>query len=139
MDDTSGGNTSTPTAGTTTLCGNGRLDAGERCDDGNAVNTDGCTSRCVICGTANNCTPKTDDGHGYLFHTKNIDWSGAVVECTQLGGHLATIDSAAEHAFLAPLISDERWIGASDQTTEGTWRWVTQEPFQLHRVAGGKA
>ena len=33
-------------------CGNGRLDAGEACDDGNDVDTDGCTSACVVarCG-----------------------------------------------------------------------------------------
>ena len=27
-------------------CGNGRLDSGEQCDDGNSLDTDGCTSRC---------------------------------------------------------------------------------------------
>ena len=34
------------------VCGNGRVDADEACDDGNAVETDGCTSACVaaVCG-----------------------------------------------------------------------------------------
>ena len=33
-------------------CGNGVLDAGEQCDDGNTINTDGCTSQCLtnVCG-----------------------------------------------------------------------------------------
>ena len=33
-------------------CGDGHLDAGEECDDGNAVNNDGCTNTCRLpaCG-----------------------------------------------------------------------------------------
>ena len=30
------------------LCGNGRQDLGEECDDGNFVNDDGCSQRCII-------------------------------------------------------------------------------------------
>src|SRR5688572_6967203 len=29
-------------------CGDGRLDPGETCDDGNAVSADGCTATCAI-------------------------------------------------------------------------------------------
>src|SRR5262249_26541959 len=32
--------------GTTSLCGNGVLDPGEQCDDGNTTNLDGCDSNC---------------------------------------------------------------------------------------------
>lgn len=32
------------------LCGNGALDAGETCDDGNTVDTDGCRNNCTKCG-----------------------------------------------------------------------------------------
>ncbi len=38
-------NTTTTTVGT--LCGNGRLDPGEQCDDGNQLNNDCCTTACV--------------------------------------------------------------------------------------------
>jgi cysteine-rich repeat protein len=31
-------------------CGNGRLDAGEECDDGNTNPSDGCTNACTVCG-----------------------------------------------------------------------------------------
>jgi len=31
-----------------TACGNGTLDAGEGCDDGNALNGDGCTNACLV-------------------------------------------------------------------------------------------
>ncbi|MBM3227762.1 hypothetical protein FJZ27_02765 [Candidatus Peribacteria bacterium] len=32
------------------ICGNGVVDAGEQCDDGNAVDGDGCSSICIIVG-----------------------------------------------------------------------------------------
>ena len=30
-------------------CGNGELETGEACDDGNEINTDGCTLACTFC------------------------------------------------------------------------------------------
>lgn len=49
-------------------CGDGTVDPGEACDDGNATNGDGCTSTCVIeiCGDAvvnNSGTETCDDGN----------------------------------------------------------------------------
>ncbi len=53
------------------ICGNGTMNAGERCDDGNASNNDGCSSVCTVesgftCNTAepNICTvlPVCGDG-----------------------------------------------------------------------------
>lgn len=32
----------------TLLCGNGRMDSGEVCDDGNRVSGDGCSSSCTV-------------------------------------------------------------------------------------------
>src|SRR5205085_946778 len=32
---------------TTPFCGNGRLDQGEQCDDGNCVSGDGCSAQCT--------------------------------------------------------------------------------------------
>jgi cysteine-rich repeat protein len=34
------------------VCGNGRVDAGEQCDDGNRINTDACTNACTRGGVA---------------------------------------------------------------------------------------
>ncbi|MBI3331398.1 hypothetical protein HYZ99_00375 [Candidatus Peregrinibacteria bacterium] len=31
------------------MCGNGEMEIGEQCDDGNAENGDGCTARCELC------------------------------------------------------------------------------------------
>jgi len=32
------------------LCGNGNLDPGEMCDDGNLINGDSCSISCTFCG-----------------------------------------------------------------------------------------
>jgi cysteine-rich repeat protein len=53
-------------------CGNGILDPGEQCDDGNRINGDGCSADCMIeCG-GEGCTP------GYWKQPHHLDsWSGA--------------------------------------------------------------
>ena len=54
------------------LCGNGKLDTGEQCDDGNARSLDGCSSSCRIepgfaCSTVNApCTFSPSCGDGFL-------------------------------------------------------------------------
>ena len=44
--------TEDPTTGVAPLCGNGELDPGEACDDGDVDNTDGCLANCTLatCG-----------------------------------------------------------------------------------------
>ncbi len=42
------GGSSEPEQPTAAACGNGRVEAGEECDDGNATNTDGCLTSCFV-------------------------------------------------------------------------------------------
>src|SRR5947208_2123707 len=49
-------------------CGNGRMDPGEACDDGNAINGDGCD---------NNCTP-TGCGNGVMTAGEGCDDGNAI-------------------------------------------------------------
>ena len=68
----SGGGTSTTggTGGTGGLppgdCGNGHVDGAEECDDGNADDTDDCTTTCKIprCGDGPTCCRSRDSGSG---------------------------------------------------------------------------
>jgi hypothetical protein len=72
--------------------------------------------------------PLTYDGHDYLIVTTRKNWQEARFYCAGAGYYLATIDSAAEEAFL----NDQQgrkglvnwWIGYSDTVTEGWWTWI---------------
>ena len=60
--------TSADCQGVTGPCGDGNLDAGEQCDDGNNIDGDGCTSNCIIeiCGDGvinNGGIEECDDGN----------------------------------------------------------------------------
>ncbi len=61
------------------LCGNGNIDSGEECDDGNTYNGDGCTAECKIepiCGDGNiDPGEECDDGN-------NTDGDGCSATCT---------------------------------------------------------
>jgi len=49
------------------FCGNGTVDPGEQCDDGNTTSCDGCDSNCKVSGCGNGvvCPPEQcDDGNG---------------------------------------------------------------------------
>jgi len=65
-------------------------------------------------------------------------WPEAKLDAEQRGGHLATFRSQAEwnsmitqtglqtnHSATGPF----HWLGATDETNEGDWVWVTGEPF----------
>jgi len=59
-----------------------------------------------------------------------MPWGEAVKACKELGGHLVTIESAGEMAFLQKLVGSSRlWVGATDQSAEGKWVWINGKGF----------
>lgn len=81
-----------------------------------------------------------NNGHFYavseyfLLGTDSSSWDAAKVgaeslEFIGIRGHLATITTASEEAFirmqLVTISGITRWIGASDRGAEGDWRWMT--------------
>lgn len=64
-----------------------------------------------------------DNGHFYYLVSDPLNWEQASNNAAALGGHLATVTSESEQAFLqgAGAIG---WLGGSDATTEGEWTWV---------------
>jgi len=64
-------------------------------------------------------------GHHYMAVMKRVGWAEAVMECRKLGGHLATVESGGEGAFLRRIVGSGRlWVGATDSRREGTWLWI---------------
>lgn len=64
-------------------------------------------------------------------------WNDAKLQCEFFGGHLVTITSAEENAAVISIMKFEDpgnynyWLGATDSAVEGTWVWVTGEPFEF--------
>ena len=73
----------------------------------------------------------------YKLIPGNFTWPQAKADAESRGGHLGTITSEAEwdeiQRQLGDLCGKWCWIGASDETDEGQWRWVTGEPWAYSR------
>lgn len=71
-------------------------------------------------------------GHWYDIVPSGADgsWDNAEANAVALGGHLVTIDDAAEEAWLRAIFGEQvlYWIGFNDAAAEGTWVWVSGEP-----------
>ena len=57
------------------------------------------------------------------------DWWGAEAEAVASGGHLVTINDAAENSWLVTTFgTGSLWIGLTDWGSEGTFYWISGEP-----------
>jgi hypothetical protein len=69
------------------------------------------------------------NGHTYFISNTQGQWASFKTAAESLGGHLATVTSAGENTFLVGKTTTRAWIGLTDQAMEGTWAWVTGEPY----------
>ena len=69
-------------------------------------------------------------------------WTQAEANSVKLGGHLVTINDAAENIWLSESLGTSMdkgyaWIGYTDQLEEGTWRWISGETSNYSNFAPG--
>lgn len=120
------------------VCGNGIIESGEECDDGNLEPGDGCSPECVECecpaGDCSNAAVFRDPitHHCYAYVASSRDWSDAETACEAWSGTLAALSTITELQSLMSLVksSDTNvWLGATDEGHEGTFVWVNGEAF----------
>ncbi|QSJ20483.1 hypothetical protein JYQ62_18375 [Nostoc sp. UHCC 0702] len=70
------------------------------------------------------------NGKTYLL-TSVGTWEQAQAQAQSLGGNLVTINDQAEQDWLVTTFgnTERLWIGLTDKQTEGTFKWVSGEPF----------
>lgn len=83
------------------------------------------------------------NGHTYALYDNVVTWTEAKLICEVLGGHLAVVTSKDEQDAINTIISEANdttkngyWLGASDSSTEGTFEWITGEPFSDYSYWG---
>lgn len=73
------------------------------------------------------------NGHYYQVFDESLDWYAAKARCEEMGGHLVTITSAEEKTFIDGILTNKNksnyWAGATDEESEGKWKWITEEEF----------
>ncbi len=86
---------------------------------------------------------QTFAGHRYQFFPHSGTWLQAKAKAEALGGHLAAVTTEAEDAFIKatfePMVADGEgfWIGGKREA-DGSFRWITGEPFAIERWLPGQ-
>lgn len=125
------------------VCGNGKLEADEQCDDAGHAGPDGCNSACkVVCSDFGEGAKASSDHHCYKGFD-SASFEGAELDCVARGGHLATISSAAENELARSFVKNSKWIGGFEDvgaTSEGAgdYEWLTGEPFSFENWDQGE-
>jgi hypothetical protein len=95
------------------------------------------------------------NGHRYraVFASERMTWTDAKAMAESLGGHLATLTSAAEANFVFTSVARSEqwwtdggpWLGGYQDTSapdysepRGGWRWVTGEAWSYTNWGGGE-
>lgn len=115
------------------VCGNGKLETGEECDDSGKAGKDGCEACKVVCSDFGVGTLKSEDHHCYNgYDAANFD--GSIEACTKRGAHLATISSEAENKIALKFVNNSKWLGGLEDVAQnvqgsGEYTWLTGEAF----------
>jgi hypothetical protein len=101
----------------------------ETCN-GTDDNCDGLVDELPVCY---GCTTVGD----YIGCSDAVSWESAADLCVAFGASLASIEDATANSAVAAF-GGERWIGANDRTSEGTWRWADGSPVSYTQWYSGE-
>lgn len=84
--------------------------------------------------------PATDHYYSLVNSGSNGSWHNAENNAIALGGHLVTINDAAEESWLRTTFgyTENFWIGFTDTAQEGQWEWISGEPVTYTHWNGGE-
>ena len=69
------------------------------------------------------------NGKWYRVYFEKLSWPNARQKCTAFGGQLVTVPNAATWEFVKTLAKGPLlWLGATDEATQGVWKWVDGTP-----------
>ncbi|KAK2840174.1 hypothetical protein Q5P01_013914 [Channa striata] len=60
----------------------------------------------------------------YILSSRSGAWTNARRDCQNKGADLVVINSVEEQKFLSGFSNVDTWIGLSDSSEEGKWKWV---------------
>ncbi len=94
-----------------------------------------------LCQAATVVGSRVNPANGHTYHLirdddgiSGVSWTDAEAEAIDLGGHLVTINDAAENAWILSAFPGGGandfyvWIGLNDVASEGTFVWSSGEP-----------
>jgi hypothetical protein len=84
--------------------------------------------------------------HYYKRFDTSMGWHRARYFCEDKGGYLVTVTTQAEQDFVwtrfgaaLPTVGAQGlWLGASDEDSDGRWKWVTGEAWRYSNWAAGE-
>ena len=83
-------------------------------------------------------TPFIRRGDSAYVIVKGPTWEEAEANAVKLGGHLVTINDAAENQWIYQSFGIGKWIGLTDKATEGSFKWASGESVTFTNWAPGE-
>jgi hypothetical protein len=74
------------------------------------------------------------NGKWYRVYLEKVPWNRAKERCKALGGQLVVIPDQLTWEFLKTLSEQgtvQLWLGATDEVTEGVWKWIDGTPMKF--------